>query len=591
MALDPVRWKSLYSNKNLHPAQNPAMKKIRFIEDKVTLQPVVEQKAKKEQQVPVKSKLHDSVQRNGGNGVKFALIEPSSSVPRPISIQPSQQDIKKQIQSLIHETNEQKQILDHLELEEIHETVSQELDSWKSHMCDRITLMHDKIMAENDSSYDQLYCFQQTIQNILNDHLIRRLEKMARKSDDELNKQDLDEIELRLGQMKDEINLIKQLNLHLECEQVEIIGQLNLVKLTDFNLKKKANQERSSLPQATDSASPSLQLPQKNVSTNWNTIARNGINYVTEMNFRFLVKYQVVQKLEKINLDQLSSMIQLSPSSLSPGIFEYVLTIINQDDLEVCMEILSEVMPLILSSQTNELRILFHEIYIPYIIGKGGERSNYLKEKYQLNQIKIYSQSCPKSNERILSLSSQKDEYIICCLQEIYQNILEQYRQYSKEQIQSICLYNPQNYDRTMCSEYGGYEDDENKSTTAVALIPVVCNQKSNIQPNYDKIDIEDEKTWEMPSNGDSNQILVKYLTHLTDNQVGIIIGPFGQRITQIKEESGAWVHISDDGEEPSIIRGTKKQIAHALRLIDECLHRYKQKLPFQKHRSHGKTR
>ncbi|CAF1627785.1 unnamed protein product, partial [Didymodactylos carnosus] len=208
------------------------MKKICFIKDKVTQQPFIEQDTKK-----------STSNNSASNGVTVAVTETVSS--RPQTVQDCSQDINKRIQDLIRETNEQKQMLNQLELEEIHETLNEELDSWKRQMYDRIALMHDKILDESNSSYDQLYCFKQTIQHILNDHLIQQIQKIAKKTDDELNEQDLDEIESKFIQLKDEINIIKELDLQLDSQQVKIVGELNIVKLTDYGLKKTTNQEQS----------------------------------------------------------------------------------------------------------------------------------------------------------------------------------------------------------------------------------------------------------------------------------------------------------------------------------------------------------
>jgi hypothetical protein len=40
-------------------------------------------------------------------------------------------------------------------------------------------------------------------------------------------------------------------------------------------------------------------------------------------------------------------------------------------------------------SQTNELRILIHECYAPFIIGQLGSRAKMLKDKYALTNVKV----------------------------------------------------------------------------------------------------------------------------------------------------------------------------------------------------------
>ena len=40
-------------------------------------------------------------------------------------------------------------------------------------------------------------------------------------------------------------------------------------------------------------------------------------------------------------------------------------------------------------SQTNELRVLIHECYAPFIIGQLGSRAKMLKDKYSLTNVKV----------------------------------------------------------------------------------------------------------------------------------------------------------------------------------------------------------
>jgi hypothetical protein len=65
------------------------------------------------------------------------------------------------------------------------------------------------------------------------------------------------------------------------------------------------------------------------------------------------------------------------------------------------------------SSIQYELRLLFQKKFIPILTGKRTERLDRLRDKYQLDMIKVFPQTCPQSDERIVLLRGQHNEYII----------------------------------------------------------------------------------------------------------------------------------------------------------------------------------
>ena len=52
----------------------------------------------------------------------------------------------------------------------------------------------------------------------------------------------------------------------------------------------------------------------------------------------------------------------------------------------------------------SEIRLLIHQIYCGAIIGKGGQNVKELRQTYNLD-IKIFSQCCPSSYERVVSFT------------------------------------------------------------------------------------------------------------------------------------------------------------------------------------------
>ena len=95
--------------------------------------------------------------------------------------------------------------------------------------------------------------------------------------------------------------------------------------------------------------------------------------------------------------------------------------------------------------QTNELRVLIHECYAPFIIGQLGSRAKMLKEKYGLTNVKVYPTCAPLSTERILLLSGSKCGQIIECLTEIYLDVCQ--RAAGDQHQRATCLYSPEVYD------------------------------------------------------------------------------------------------------------------------------------------------
>jgi hypothetical protein len=96
-------------------------------------------------------------------------------------------------------------------------------------------------------------------------------------------------------------------------------------------------------------------------------------------------------------------------------------------------------------------------------MGKLGETSRVLAKRYQLDQIKVFTNSCPKSNERILLIHGKRRDLIRNCIDEIYFNIEEITKnEFLKQNIQ---FYNPASLsideiDKIMITneDYGGYQ-------------------------------------------------------------------------------------------------------------------------------------
>ena len=96
---------------------------------------------------------------------------------------------------------------------------------------------------------------------------------------------------------------------------------------------------------------------------------------------------------------------------------------LGPDRLNVIEKILSS----LYSNSFNqcELRILLHQSYAPLILGKLGDRSKFLREKYCLNTLTIHPTCAPHSTERVLLIRSLSPDKILACLEEIFKNIIQ----------------------------------------------------------------------------------------------------------------------------------------------------------------------
>lgn len=144
----------------------------------------------------------------------------------------------------------------------------------------------------------------------------------------------------------------------------------------------------------------------------WTDATRQGLNSRScHLAFRLLIPNNVCDELiGNFDIEQFHSMLELSCQSP----IESILTIVNQDDLDASIDILSDLMVAFKCSPTQyELRLLYPKKFIPIITGKRNERLDRLRDKYQLDMVKVFPQTCPKSDERVVLLRSEQNEYII----------------------------------------------------------------------------------------------------------------------------------------------------------------------------------
>ncbi|KAK2166977.1 hypothetical protein NP493_1294g01050 [Ridgeia piscesae] len=123
-------------------------------------------------------------------------------------------------------------------------------------------------------------------------------------------------------------------------------------------------------------------------------------------------------------------------------------------DLGTLCEVLMDIIPAIEDKYQEkeydgEVRLLIHQSQAGCIIGRAGFKIKELREETGAN-IKVYSQCCPQSTERVVQICG-KTEVIVNCIASIF------------ELLQSAppkgfsSHYDPHNFDEYYAQEYGGY--------------------------------------------------------------------------------------------------------------------------------------
>lgn len=133
---------------------------------------------------------------------------------------------------------------------------------------------------------------------------------------------------------------------------------------------------------------------------------------------------------------------------------ERILTIVA--DIETVGDILTDIIPKLedyahhrTTSFECEMRMLMHQSHAGCVIGRGGQRIKELREKTGA-QIKVYSNVCPESTERVAQITGFPN-VVVDCVKEIC-DLINQSPIKGPSQ-----LYDPHNYSMIYAHEYGGF--------------------------------------------------------------------------------------------------------------------------------------
>ncbi|CAF1234705.1 unnamed protein product [Rotaria sordida] len=290
--------------------------------------------------------------------------------------------------------------------------------------------------------------------------------------------------------------------------------------------------------------------------------------------------------IQKLRADHPRTIIQV-PDCASP---ERVLIISGEQ--EQCFDALRQIIPCLIDSSrlssfnrrrnivnseqiqsnnnieqsTSEIRMLVHQIYCGAIIGKGGQHVKELRQTYNLD-IKVFSQCCPLSHERVISLRG-KAEDIIECIKNIY-NLMATSSQQPRGS--PLIQYDPHNFDVYAVNEYGGFQPpggvDVRSGYNPRGVYPPTGSRGGMypIQPLPPLVDV--------PYGGGP--------VTLPNELVGAVIGPRGTKIQQIRQITNANIIIDDQpipsgnggsGDRIITIEGAPEQISRAQALLQQAV-------------------
>lgn len=288
------------------------------------------------------------------------------------------------IDSLLKRAENCRRSVDQIENDELqsHQSRQRKLNLWTTKMCERIDQIYGSCLTDLKQSFDQLKSFQQVMIQILNH--------------DQENFIDAKKLKL----IEQEICILKCLTYQLDTSKVKIDGKLRLTKGS-------TNDQYGNAVGDGDNEN----IDQEFLDD----------QQTKEISCRILLEKEKISKIE--NLPNIDESIEMNNKNLPESTPERVLTIKGFDQLKIIEEILST---LYSSSHSCELRILLHQSYVPSIVGKLGDRSKILREKYSLHTLTVHPSCAPQSTERVLLIQSSTIDKILQCLNEIFTDIQQQ---------------------------------------------------------------------------------------------------------------------------------------------------------------------
>ncbi|KAI6181641.1 hypothetical protein M3Y98_00850800 [Aphelenchoides besseyi] len=274
--------------------------------------------------------------------------------------------------------------------------------------------------------------------------------------------------------------------------------------------------------------------------------------------------------------------------------FERVCTIVVQQErlIECFREILSRLGEELekynnkKASGEVEIRMLVHQSHAGAIIGRQGSKIKELREQTGA-VLKVFQECCPLSTDRVLLISSQQDK-----LPDVLGVLIEFIREVPIKGV--IKNYDAVNYDARLAYVYGGYLMDKQNEMSGGRSYGGQRGGGYMAAPNHYG---DYERSHSYPPNGAygqmnpyarGNQIQMGPPYGMHDNQAinatqvtipnelcGTIIGKGGERINQIRSDSGAKIDVSQpygSNERIITITGTGQQIHSAQYFLQQTV-------------------
>jgi ribosomal protein S3 len=208
--------------------------------------------------------------------------------------------------------------------------------------------------------------------------------------------------------------------------------------------------------------------------------------------------------------------------------------LIISGDTNTTYNTIESIVKLLEKYHSNELRLLIHKSQAGCLIGRGGEQIKDLRIKHSLD-MKVFAECAPMSTERICKMIGKSSDILACLKQ-----VIDLLKLVPPKGI--IRAYDPNDYNEFTSSEYGGILSDKQKSINQI--------DKFNNKQNTTTCQVT----------------IPNYL-------VGFIIGPKGQSIQNIRNQSGASIKINtstttDLNDRIITIIGLPEQIHNALYML-----------------------
>lgn len=213
--------------------------------------------------------------------------------------------------------------------------------------------------------------------------------------------------------------------------------------------------------------------------------------------------------------------------------------------------------------EDSELRMLIHQSQAGCVIGKAGGKLRDMRQDFGV-EVKVYASCCPMSTDRIVRVTGAAKKVVKCL---IY--IIEMLRTWPPKGFNSP--YDPLNYDPDVVREYGGYIDESGRFGGGGGRYggrdrgPRVFMEERGGMPARGGAPAGYPVG--PPRHSAAGPVTTQQVSIPAD-LAGLVIGKAGQRIKQVRLDSGADVELSDNvgGTNDRIITitGTLQQIQAA---------------------------